>query len=87
MISLIKYIINLLVGFLSLLIVLDTLLSYLLREGNPIRSFISSILGPIYAPIRRFIPPLAGIDFTPLIAIVALQILDAALIALLSLIG
>jgi len=87
MIVIIKYLINIIVAILSILIVLDTLLSYLLREGNPVRRVISKILDPIYAPIRRFIPPLAGIDFTPLIAIIILQILDAALIALLSLIG
>ncbi len=87
MLSLIQYLINFTIGILSIMIVLDTLLSYLLREGNPIRRVLSSILEPIYMPIRRLIPPLAGIDFTPLIAIIFLQILDAVLIALLSLIG
>ena len=87
MLSLVQYLINFMIGILSILIVLDTLLSYLLREGNPIRRVLSVILEPIYSPIRRFIPPLVGIDFTPLIAIIALQILDAILIALLSLLG
>ncbi len=87
MIALIKYFINIVIGILSILIVLDTLFSYLLREGNPARRVILKILDPIYMPVRKFIPPLAGIDFTPLIAIIILQILDAALIALLSLIG
>jgi YggT family protein len=87
MIAIIKYLINIITGILSILIVLDTLLSYLLREGNPVRRVLLTILTPIYAPIRRFVPPLAGIDFTPLVAIIILQILDAVLIGLLSLIG
>lgn len=29
---------------------------------------------PILAPIRRWLPPLGGIDFSPLIAIIAIQV-------------
>jgi YggT family protein len=87
MITIIKYGINVIVSILSILIVLDTLLSYLFREENMVRRVIMRILDPIYRPIRHFIPPLAGVDFTPLIAIILLQVIDAILIGLLSLIG
>lgn len=87
MITIIKYSINVIVSVLSILIVLDTLLSYLFLEENMVRKVIRRILDPIYRPIRHFIPPLAGVDFTPLIAIILLQIVDAILIGLLSLLG
>ena len=31
------------------------------------------IVGPILAPLRRFIPPLGGIDITPIIALLVLS--------------
>jgi YggT family protein len=31
----------------------------------------------LYRPIRRFIPPIAGIDISPIIVIIALQIIQS----------
>ncbi len=87
MLVIIKYVINAIIAVLSILVFLDSLLSYFVSEQNGFRRFLGKILNPIYQPIRRLIPPLAGIDFTPLIAIILLQIVDAILIALLSKIG
>jgi YggT family protein len=87
MISIIKYVINAIIAVLSILVFLDSLLSYFISEQNGFRRFMGRILHPIYQPIRRLVPPLAGIDFTPLIAIILLQVLDAILITLLSKIG
>lgn len=87
MIAILAVLINTIVNILSLLIVLDTLLAYLLKEENPIRRFITRLVTPIYTPIRRYIPPLGGIDFTPVIAIILLWVLDAVLIRLLGLLG
>lgn len=33
------------------------------------------ILDPIYAPLRRLLPPMSGIDLTPLIVLVALTLI------------
>ena len=37
------------------------------------------ILEPIYGPIRRILPNFGGIDFTPIVAILGIQMLDIAL--------
>lgn len=87
MIAIIILLINTVVNILSILIVLDTVLSYLLREDNPIRRFVWKLVNPIYTPIRKVVPPLGGIDFTPLIAIILLWVLDSLLVRLLSLLG
>lgn len=34
---------------------------------------LSRILEPIYAPIRRFMPQMGGIDLSPLVALLALE--------------
>ena len=37
------------------------------------------ILEPIYGPIRRTLPNFGGIDFTPIVAILGIQMLDIVL--------
>ena len=37
------------------------------------------ILEPIYGPIRRILPNFGGIDFTPIVAILGIQMLDIVL--------
>ena len=50
------------------------------------------ITGPVLAPLRRFIPPLGGIDVTPIVALILIQgiqnyLLPAAHAAALSLVA
>lgn len=50
------------------------------------------ITGPVLAPLRRFIPPLGGIDVTPIVALIVIQgirayLLPAAHMAALNLIA
>jgi YggT family protein len=82
-----KYFINIVALLLTVLIFLDSLLSYFMREDSIVRRFLGKILSPIYQPIRRLIPPLAGIDFTPLISIILVQVVTYLIITLLSLFG
>jgi YggT family protein len=42
--------------------------------------FLDSITRPILRPLRRFIPPLGGIDITPVILIIVLEAADQALL-------
>jgi YggT family protein len=85
--SYLRYFINILALLLTIVIFLDSLLSYFVREDNSVRRFLGLILNPIYRPIRRLIPPLSGIDFTPLIAMILVQVVAYLLITLLSLFG
>ena len=36
--------------------------------ANPIARLAFQITEPVLAPIRRYVPPMAGLDFSPLIA-------------------
>ena len=46
---------------------------------NSIYSSLDMILSPILNPIRKILPDTGGIDFSPLVLIVALQILQRVL--------
>jgi YggT family protein len=39
---------------------------------------IDSIVDPVLAPIRRLMPNLGGLDFSPLIALILLQVISQA---------
>ena len=55
-------------------ILLYALLSLIAPGGySPFQSVLASICEPILRPFRRLIPPIAGIDLSPLWAVIAIQ--------------
>jgi YggT family protein len=46
---------------------------------NTIVRLISKITDPVLRPLERLIPPISGIDFTPLIAILLIQLVQSLL--------
>ena len=42
---------------------------------NPVNALLHSLTTPILRPIQRIIPPLSGIDLSPLFALIGLQVL------------
>ena len=48
-----------------------------------LNDFIFSVTEPILAPIRRALPMAAGMDFSPLIALVLLQFIEQLLLRIL----
>ena len=43
---------------------------------NPVVRFINETTEPLMAPFRRLIPPVGGIDFSPMIMLFVLQLLQ-----------
>jgi YggT family protein len=55
-------------------ILLYALLSMIAPGGySPFQSILASLCEPVLSPIRRLIPPIAGIDLSPLWAVIAIQ--------------
>ena len=71
-----------LVQFFTLLIIVDILLSYFMDPYHPVRQALDTIVEPMLAPIRNIMPYMGGIDFSPLILILLLQLLGSLLIEL-----
>ena len=52
------------------------LLSFIAPGGySPLQSVLTSLCEPVLRPFRRIIPPIAGLDFSPLWATIAIQAL------------
>jgi YggT family protein len=57
-------------GFFSLVIIVGALLSFVSPDpSNPFVQAINGISEPLLRPFRRLIPPLGGLDFSPLVAL------------------
>jgi YggT family protein len=46
---------------------------------HPIRRTVDQVVNPLLDPIRRLLPPLGGIDFSPIILIILIQIVFSLL--------
>ncbi|MHB1280673.1 MAG: YggT family protein [Acidithiobacillus sp.] len=47
---------------------------------NPIVQFLDRVTGPILYPLQRVIPPLGGIDLSPLVAMLLIELLKGLLV-------
>ena len=82
--------INLLFEILSILILVDVLGSWILASRTQLPDIVYTILAlvhritsPIMEPIRRVIPPLGGLDMSPIIALIGLQVIQKLLVSVL----
>jgi len=80
LIQLINYLQNLLV----IIVIISAILSYFMDPYHPLRRFLDRIVEPMLSPIRRVIPLVGMLDFSPLILIVLIQLVGNILIRLLS---
>jgi len=70
--------------FLWLLVFVSVILSYIMDPYHPVRRGIDNIVEPMLAPIRRIVPPMGGLDFSPLVLILLIQFLARIIVGLLS---
>jgi YggT family protein len=75
------------VNGLTLVVFVDVLLSFVLNPFHPLRRALDSFVDPMLAPIRRVIPPVGGVDFSPAILLIVLQILGRVIVTLLISLG
>ena len=69
---------------LILLVIASAILSYFLPPYHQVRLSIDRIVDPMLMPIRRIVPLVGMLDFSPLILIILIQILSSAIINFLS---
>jgi YggT family protein len=62
-----------------LVVIIQTILTYFLSPYHPIRQMIDRFVEPMLLPIRRVLPPLGMLDFSPLVLIILLEVIDSVL--------
>ncbi|HYC75076.1 YggT family protein [Brevundimonas sp.] len=80
----IVWLVNAVLGLMTWAIIISAIMSWLFafdvinhrnRFVNQLASFLDAVTGPILAPFRRVIPPLGGLDITPIVALLAIHFL------------
>lgn len=82
--ALIIMIINLFSQLVTLLVIAQAIMSFFVSPYHPVRQTLDNLLEPFYAPIRRILPPVGMLDFSPLVLIILVQIVSRLLIGLLT---
>ena len=77
-------VVNLIFRALIIIIVVDVVLSFFMDRYHPIRVFLDKIINPFLAPIRRIVPPIQSIDFSPIILLIFLQVLEKIILSLIN---
>ena len=75
-------IIRILAQSLVFLIILDVVLTYIMRPEQPFRYALDQIINPLLEPIRKLLPQNIRIDFSPMILIIIIEIVQVILIGL-----
>jgi len=76
-------IVNTTISVLTLLVFIYSLLSFFLDPYHPIRVTLGRIIEPLLLPIRKIVPPISGLDFSPLILMILLQVVGSVLVGIL----
>ena len=76
MIGLLLALVNYISLGLSLLLIAYVVLSYFMDPYHPVRSTVDRIVNPILNPIRKVLPRTGMADFSPLVAIILVQVLE-----------
>ena len=84
MIDILIQLITIAVNLITLVMIVDAVLSFAMPPYHPIRLSLGRVLSPLYSPLRKVIPPLGMIDITPLVAILLIQLVEKILITILS---
>ena len=75
-------VVRLVVNLLTLLVILHVILSYLVPPYNRVREVVDRLVEPMLAPIRRIMPYTGGMDFSPLVLILIIQLLGRLILSL-----
>jgi YggT family protein len=66
-----------------ILVIVKIFLSYFLSPYHEIRMVVDRIIEPFQAPIRRFVPAVGMFDFSPIVLIILVNIIEFLLVNIL----
>ena len=72
--SIVIYIINFIKEALTLLVFVHVILTYVMDRYHPVRQWVDRIVEPLLMPIRRVVPLVGMLDFSPIVLIILIRI-------------
>ena len=74
--------IRLLATLLSWLLIIHVVLTFFMSPYHPLRQAIDRVIEPLLAPIRRVMPRTGMFDFSPLVLLILIQLVEFVLVRL-----
>ncbi|MBA3073884.1 MAG: YggT family protein [Anaerolineae bacterium] len=68
---------------LSWAVIINALFSFILPPFHPVRSFLDRLVQPMLAPFKRFIPPIGGMDLSPIALLLSIRLVEMLVLRLL----
>jgi YggT family protein len=68
---------------LTLVIFVQVVLSFIVPPYNEFRVAVDRLINPLLRPIQRVVPPLGGLDFSPMILLILIQVAERLLLSIL----
>lgn len=90
--GLLVYLIDMAFNIAFFVIILQVAISWLImfdvvntsnQQAQRLVDLLHRLTEPVYKPLRRYIPPIGGIDLTPLIVMIGLSFLQSIIIGML----
>ncbi|GAB4299151.1 MAG: YggT family protein [Methylophaga sp.] len=77
---------SLFISIFTVSIIIEVILSWVTPPGsyNPVAPLVQRMNAPLLRPVRRLVPPLAGVDLSPLFVILGLQVLSMLIMPVLT---
>ena len=72
--------IRLLSNFITWGVIIHVILGYFLSPYHPAREFTSRLFEPLLDPIRRILPQMGMLDFSPIVLIILVQLIETLLL-------
>ena len=64
----------------SLIVFVAVVMSWMqLPSSNPLAQFVHAVTEPVLGPLRRALPSMGGLDFSPMVLLIGLQMLRGLL--------
>lgn len=83
MINILILFINAIAQLLIILIIVSVILSYFMDPYHPLRRGIDSVVEPLLAPIRRVVPLIGMLDFSPFVLMLLIELLRNIIVRIL----
>lgn len=65
------------------IVIASILLSFFMDPYHPVRQGVDNLVRPLLDPLRRVIPPVGMLDFSPLVLIILIQVVARLLVSFL----
>jgi len=74
--NLLAFSIDWLIRIIMLAVIIDVVLNYFMSPAHPVRRFLDKLVEPMLAPIRRILPSTGQVDFSPVVLILGLMLIN-----------